>query len=69
MTQVSKTFLNFRGNVGVVMFNHNADAFMIKKGDRIAQLVCEKIEYPQLEECKEGLTETERGQGLGLDLS
>ena len=54
---------DYRGNVGVVMFNHNADAFTIKKGDRIAQLVCEKIEYPQLEECREGLTETERGQG------
>ena len=45
------------------MFNHASDVFTIKKGDRIAQLVCEKIEYPELEECPEGLTETERGAG------
>merc|ERR1719249_157909 len=52
---------DYTGNVGVVMFNHASDVFTIKKGDRIAQLVCEKIEYPELEECPEGLTETERG--------
>ena len=56
-------YSQFRGNVGVVMFNHASDVFTIKKGDRIAQLVCEKIEYPELEECPEGLTETERGAG------
>ena len=47
------------------MFNHADNVFTIKKGDRIAQLVCEKIEYPELEECAEGLNEakTERGDG------
>ena len=54
---------HFRGNVGVVMFNHADEAFSIKSGDRIAQLVCEKIEYPELEECINGLTDTERGTG------
>merc|ERR1719492_556759 len=44
---------DYRGNVGVVMFNHADVAFSIKKGDRIAQLICEKIEYPELEECSE----------------
>ena len=53
---------DYRGNVGVVMFNHATDEFEVKKGDRIAQLVCEKIEYPELEEC-ESLDETERGAG------
>ena len=41
---------DYRGNVGVVMFNHSQEAFEVKKGDRIAQLICEKITYPELEE-------------------
>ena len=53
---------DYTGNVGVVLFNHAQSEFEIKKGDRIAQLVCEKIEYPELEECQ-GLDETERGAG------
>ena len=53
---------DYTGNVGVVLFNHAPGDFSITKGDRIAQLVCEKIEYPILEECK-GLEETERGAG------
>jgi dUTP pyrophosphatase len=53
---------DYTGNVGVVLFNHAAKEFVINKGDRIAQLVCEKIEYPELEEC-ESLEETERGAG------
>ena len=44
------------------MFNHNNVPFAIKRGDRIAQLVCEKISYPELKEV-ESLEQTERGQG------
>jgi dUTPase len=47
------------------MFNHADAIFSIKKGDRIAQLVCEKIEYPELEECNEGLNEAETERGSG----
>ena len=46
----------------MVMFNHAQTEFVVKKGDRIAQLVCEKIEYPELEECT-SLDNTERGSG------
>ena len=53
---------DYTGNVGVVMFNHAKKDFEVKKGDRIAQLVCEKIVQPELEEC-ENLEETERGAG------
>merc|ERR1712071_107192 len=53
---------DYRGNVGVVMFNHSQDAFDVKKGDRIAQLICEQIMYPDLEEV-DTLNETERGAG------
>ena len=45
------------------MFNHADIVFSIKSGDRIAQLVCEKIEYPELEECTTSLEDTERGTG------
>ncbi|XP_058851112.1 deoxyuridine 5'-triphosphate nucleotidohydrolase [Acipenser ruthenus] len=53
---------DYRGNVGVVLFNFNKDSFEVKKGDRVAQLICEKICYPELQE-RETLDETERGAG------
>lgn len=53
---------DYRGNVGVVIFNHSDIEFPIKKGDRIAQLICEKIYYPVLQEVT-NLTETNRGEG------
>merc|ERR1712098_387853 len=53
---------DYRGNLGVVMFNHADSVFEVKKGDRIAQLVCEKISYPELE-VLDSLDETVRGEG------
>jgi dUTP pyrophosphatase len=53
---------DYRGNLGVVMFNHADVDFTVAKGDRIAQLICERIFYPQLEECT-SLTDTQRGAG------
>lgn len=53
---------DYRGNVGVVMFNHSDLEFTVAKGDRIAQLICERIYYPTLEEVK-SLSDTLRGDG------
>lgn len=53
---------DYRGNIGVVMFNHADVEFAIAKGDRIAQLICERIFYPTIEEVT-SLTETKRGDG------
>ncbi|KAL1488790.1 hypothetical protein ABEB36_014588 [Hypothenemus hampei] len=43
------------------MFNHSDETFIIKKEDRIAQLICEKIMYPETKEVKK-LSTTERGE-------
>ncbi|RZC42099.1 deoxyuridine 5'-triphosphate nucleotidohydrolase [Asbolus verrucosus] len=53
---------DYRGVIKVVLFNHSDSPFEIKSGDRIAQFICERIYYPDLEEVKD-LTETERGEG------
>lgn len=53
---------DYRGNVGVILFNHSDVDFIVKKGDRIAQLLCERIVYPILLKA-DTLTETERGAG------
>lgn len=53
---------DYRGNIGVVLFNHSESEFAVAKGDRIAQFICERIFYPTLEEVPT-LTDTERGAG------
>uniref|UniRef100_A0A3Q3XRU9 Deoxyuridine 5'-triphosphate nucleotidohydrolase n=1 Tax=Mola mola TaxID=94237 RepID=A0A3Q3XRU9_MOLML len=53
---------DYRGNLGVVLFNFGKETFEVKKGDRVAQLVCERICYPDLVE-QETLDKTERGAG------
>ena len=42
---------DYTGNLKIILFNHNTtSSFNVKKKDRIAQLICEKIVYPQIEE-------------------
>jgi|EP00945_MAST-04E_sp_MAST-4E-sp1_P003802 dUTP pyrophosphatase len=53
---------DYRGPVGVVMFNHGDSDLEVKHGDRIAQLVLEKISYADIVEVAD-LDETERGAG------
>ena len=53
---------DYRGNVGVILFNFGNEVFKVNKGDRIAQLICERISYPRIQECTT-LTETDRGAG------
>ncbi|XP_046548183.1 LOW QUALITY PROTEIN: deoxyuridine 5'-triphosphate nucleotidohydrolase-like [Haliotis rubra] len=53
---------DYRGNVGVVMFNFGKQDFKVNSGDRIAQLICERIYIPELQEL-EKLDATERGSG------
>ena len=53
---------DYRGEVGVVLFNHGDQDFVVKMGDRIAQLILEKIDTPPVEEVQ-GLDSTVRGSG------
>ena len=53
---------DYRGTIKVILINHGADKFLIKRGDRIAQLVIQKIFYPVLIETKD-LDSTKRGEG------
>ena len=56
---------DYRGNVGVIIYNHSNAPFIIKSGDRIAQLICEKISYPTVQQVQT-LDITERGEkGFG----
>jgi len=53
---------DYRGNVMVLLFNFGESAFNVGRGDRIAQLVLEKISMAELEELP-SLDETDRGEG------
>lgn len=53
---------DYRGEVGVILINLSSENFVIKDGDRIAQMVIAKHETPVWEETTE-LAETERGSG------
>ena len=56
---------DYRGEVGVVLFNHGDQDFEVKMGDRIAQLILEQISTPEVVEVS-GLGETVRGSsGFG----
>ena len=56
---------DYRGEVKILLINHSDVKFDIKKGDRIAQLVLERISLAELNEVSE-LEETQRGQkGFG----
>ena len=53
---------DYRGEVKVILFNHADADFAINAGDRIAQLVLERIVTPDVVEVAE-LEGTERGAG------
>jgi dUTP pyrophosphatase len=53
---------DYRGPVGVILFNHSDVDFEVKAGDRIAQLIIEKIMTPNVM-AVEDLDSTVRGEG------
>jgi len=60
-----KHFIDTGGNVGVVLFNHGESDFVVKRGDRIAQLILERIAIAEVREVDD-LDATVRGaSGFG----
>lgn len=53
---------DYRGPVGVILFNHSDADFAVKPGDRIAQMIIEVIATPEVAEV-EDLDATVRGDG------
>jgi len=47
-----------------MLFNHGDKDYFVNKGERVAQLVIEKISFPQIKEVSE-LPKTERVGGFG----
>lgn len=56
---------SYRGVVKVILINHADKQFTVKKGDRIAQIIFERIFTPSLSEVPtlKSLSLTERGSG------
>nr|XP_033793441.1 uncharacterized protein LOC117357181 [Geotrypetes seraphini] len=56
---------DYRGNVGVLLVNHGNSDYQVHPGEKIAQLICERIWFPKLERW-EHLKDTSRGEkGFG----
>ena len=53
---------DYRGELKVILINLSGEAQVIHTGDRIAQMVIQKVEQAQLQEV-EIISETQRGQG------
>jgi len=53
---------DYRGEVKVLLFNHGDVEFNVHVRDRIAQLICEKYEAPEVT-IVTSLDETNRGEG------
>jgi dUTP pyrophosphatase len=52
----------FRGEIIIGVMNLSREAYMFEKGHKIAQMLIQKVERPEIIEIDE-LTETERGAG------
>ena len=53
---------DYRGEVGVILYNASNEAFVVEPGERIAQMVIARYEQAELIQV-ETLDETERGDG------
>jgi dUTP pyrophosphatase len=53
---------DYRGEIGIILINHSSEPFEIHDGDRICQMVINKYETINWEEC-DLLDATERGDG------
>ena len=52
----------YRGEIGVILANFGAEAFSVRKGDKVAQLVIAPVTQPEIVET-DVVDETDRGAG------
>jgi dUTP pyrophosphatase len=52
----------FVGSISVKLYNHGDKPYMIRKGDKIIQMIVQHCLYPDLE-LADTLSDTERGEG------
>ena len=52
----------YRGEVGVILINHGNEDYEVRKGEKIAQAVINKVEIVKIIEVKE-LSDSSRGEG------
>lgn len=65
LTHIGTIDSNYRGNVGVIMYNSTNEPFYIRRGDRVAQFTMHEKWTITMTEAEE-LSETERGEhGFG----
>jgi len=53
---------DYRGEIGVIMINHGGESFMVRRGERIAQMIVAPFNRVVWDEQSE-LVETARGEG------
>ncbi|GLI38839.1 dUTP diphosphatase [Geobacter hydrogenophilus] len=53
---------DYRGEIGVILINHGSEPFVVRRGERIAQMVFAPFARAELVEVDE-LDETARGEG------
>lgn len=56
---------DFRGQIGVIMFNSGQEAYEVVAGDRVAQLMVEKISLPKVVEVEEHSQTVRGAHGFG----
>ena len=54
--------MNYRGEIGVILFNTSDEVFEVSQGDRIAQAILSKVSLIEWNEV-DTLDETDRGKG------
>ena len=52
----------YRGEIGVILINHGSEIYAVKKGEKVAQVILNKIEKVLIVET-ENLSESSRGEG------
>ena len=53
---------DYRGELGVVLYNHSEEDFKVNEGDKVAQLTFERIKTPVVQKVQ-ALDLTDKGAG------